>query len=97
MSASMGAPAPAPAPPRAPLPVPPRSLFDGVDALLARHFAPGAARDRVAAAFGEGFYGGLRALNYEDIDEFAATCAREHDEARRERAAAPAAAAAAPP
>jgi hypothetical protein len=45
----------------------------------------GAARDRAAAAFGEGFYGGLRALNYEDIDDFAGTCEREHEEARRER------------
>jgi hypothetical protein len=87
-AAAAAPPLPPPPPPpraRAPLPAPPRALFDGVEALLARHFAPGAARDRAAAAFGEGFYGGLRALNYEDIDDFAATCEREHEEARRER------------
>jgi len=63
--------------------MPPRALFDGVDALLARHFAAGRARERVAAAFSEAFYGGLRALNYEDVDDFAATCEREHEEERR--------------
>ena len=51
------------------LPLPPKDLWSGVAQLLEAHFPQGKIRDEISAAALNKHYEGLRALNFEDIDD----------------------------
>jgi hypothetical protein len=51
------------------LPLPPKELWSGVAQLLEAHFPQGKVRDEISAAALNQHYEGLRALNFEDIND----------------------------